>query len=46
MPKYSEFVEVEMVYFSDAFLELTDSQLSVAEVGLSVRIKSLHRFDA
>jgi hypothetical protein len=46
MPKDSEFVEVEMVYFSDAFLELTDTQLSVAEVGLNVRIKCLHRFDA
>jgi hypothetical protein len=46
MPKDSEFVEVEMVYFSDAFLELADSQLSVAEVGLNVRIKCLHRFDA
>jgi hypothetical protein len=46
MPKDSEFVEVEMVYFSDAFLELAYSQLSIAYVGLNVRIKSLHRFDA
>jgi hypothetical protein len=46
MPKDSEFVEVEMVNFTYALLELADSQLGVAEVGLNVRIKSLHRFDA
>jgi hypothetical protein len=46
MPENSKLIEVEMVNFTYALLELADSQLGVAEVGLNVRIKSLHRFDA
>ena len=46
MPENSKLIEVEMVNFTYALLELANAQLGVAEVGLNVRIKSLHRFDA
>lgn len=46
VPKNAEFVEVQFINTLDAVFEPAESQLRVAEVGLRIRIKRLHRFDA
>ena len=46
VPKNPELVEVQIINRLDAILEPAQSKLGVVEVGLHVRIKRLHRFDA
>jgi hypothetical protein len=46
VPKNPQLVEVQVINRLDAVLEPAQSKLGVVEVGLHVRIKRLHRFDA